>query len=120
VAGGPGYAIPRELVRVAFDADRLPPTLVVRARRRGDVFAPFGAPGLRRLKSFLIDAGVPRWHRPRTPLVEAGGEIIWVAGVRRGRTAPVTASTERVLELALQTGWPRSGPGGKMAQGGSR
>jgi tRNA(Ile)-lysidine synthase len=101
VARARDYAIPREPGRAAFDADTLPPTLAVRARRRGDVFSPFGAPALRRLKSFLIDAGVPRWQRARTPLVEAGGEIIWVAGIRRGSMAPVTAATTRVLELAL-------------------
>ena len=95
------YAVPREPGRAAFDADALPSTLAVRTRRRGDVFSPFGAPALRRLKSFLIDAGVPRWQRARTPLVEAGGEIIWVAGVRRGAIAPVTATTTRILELAF-------------------
>ena len=84
VARARDYAIPREPGRAAFDADTLPSALAVRARRRGDVFSPFGAPALRRLKSFLIDAGVPRWQRARTPLVEAGGEIIWVAGIRRG------------------------------------
>jgi tRNA(Ile)-lysidine synthase len=107
VARDRDYAVPREPGRVAFDADALPATLTVRARRRGDVFSPFGAPAsgpaaLRRLKSFLIDAGVPRWERPRTPLVEAGGHIIWVAGVRRGRRAPVIAATTRVLELTLR------------------
>ena len=95
------YTVPRTPGRAAFDADALPSALAVRARRRGDVFSPFGAPALRRLKSFLIDAGVPRWQRSRTPLVEAGGEIIWVAGIRRGSIAPVTATTTRVLELAL-------------------
>jgi len=97
------YAVPREPGRAAFDALALPATLTVRARRRGDVFSPFGAPELRRLKSFLIDAAVPRWQRPRSPLVEAGGEIIWVAGVRRGRIAPVTAATTRILELTLES-----------------
>jgi tRNA(Ile)-lysidine synthase len=106
VARARDYAIPREPGRAAFDADTLPPTLAVRARRRGDVFSPFGAPALRRLKSFLIDAGVPRWQRARTPLVEAGGEIIWVAGIRRGSIAPVTAATTRVLELALDPDSP--------------
>lgn len=120
VPRGPGYVVPREPARVAFDADVLPATLTVRARRRGDLFRPFGGPDLRRLKSFLIDAGVPRWLRPRTPLVEAGGEIIWVAGVRRGRIAPVTAATTRVLELALEDGWPSPERGDKMADGGSR
>ncbi|HTG10777.1 MAG TPA: tRNA lysidine(34) synthetase TilS [Candidatus Eisenbacteria bacterium] len=103
LAHGRAYVVPREPGRAAFDVDALPPALAVRARRRGDVFSPFGAPALRRLKSFLIDAGVPRWQRARTPLVEAGREIIWVAGIRRGSVAPVTAATTRVLELAIES-----------------
>ncbi len=53
------------------------------------------------MKSLLIDAKVPRWERDRVPVVEADGRILWVAGVRRGAAAPVTARTLRVLELAL-------------------
>jgi tRNA(Ile)-lysidine synthase len=108
VERGRDYAVPREPGRVAFDAEVLPSTLTIRGRRGGDVFSPFvaaSAPAApRRLKSFLIDAGVPRWQRSRTPLVEAGGQIIWVAGVRRGCGAPVTAATTRVLELTLRDG----------------
>jgi tRNA(Ile)-lysidine synthase len=111
------YTVPREPGRVAFDAALLPSTLTSRARRPGDVFSPFGAREVRRLKSFLIDAGVPRWQRSRTPLIEADGEIIWVAGVRRGRLAPVTAATTQILELTLEDLWQSPAPGGKMTRG---
>jgi tRNA(Ile)-lysidine synthase len=94
------YAVPRERERVAFDAAGLPPRLLVRARRRGDRFRPFGG-GDRRLKSFLIDAKVPRWDRDRLPLVDAGPDIVWVAGVRRGAAAPITPRTLNVVELRL-------------------
>jgi tRNA(Ile)-lysidine synthase len=95
-----GYVVPRDAARVAFDAVALPRRLMIRARRRGDRFRPFGA-GERRLKTFLIDAKVPRWERARLPLVDAGGEIIWVVGVRRAALAPVTAATRDVLELRV-------------------
>ena len=95
-----GYAVPRARTRVAFDAAMVPARLTVRARRRGDRFSPFGA-GERRLKAFLIDAKIPRWERGRLPLVEADGTILWIAGVRRGREAPVTPATQRVVELIL-------------------
>jgi tRNA(Ile)-lysidine synthase len=98
-----GYAPPRERDRVAFDADRLPSTLAVRPRRAGDRFVPFGGAGERRLKSFFIDAAVPRWERPRVPLIEARGEIIWVAGLRRGLAAPVTPETGRILEVTVRS-----------------
>jgi tRNA(Ile)-lysidine synthase len=94
------YAVPRDPDRVAFDAAGLPPRLVVRPRRHGDRFRPFGG-GDRRLKSFLIDAKVARWERDRLPLVDAGHDIVWVAGVRRGATAPVTPRTDAVVELRL-------------------
>jgi tRNA(Ile)-lysidine synthase len=97
----PDYELPRDARRVAFDADRLPTTLIVRARRSGDRFAPFGGRGERRLKSFLIDSHVPRWERSRIPLLEADGDIIWLAGVRRGHAAPVSPDTTRILEVSL-------------------
>jgi tRNA(Ile)-lysidine synthase len=104
-----GYQVPRQRHVAAFDAAALPGPLVVRSRRRGDRFRPFGGPGERRLKSFLIDARIPRWERDRVPVVEAGGEIVWVAGLRRGAQAPVISSTSSVLELALKplaNSWP--------------
>lgn len=94
------YELPQKPDRAAFDAARLPPRLLVRARRRGDRLTAFGG-GERRLKSLLIDARVPRWERGRVPIVEADGEIVWVAGLRRAATAPVTVTTRRVLELRL-------------------
>lgn len=107
---GASYAVPRNADVVAFDAERLPGPFTVRGRRPGDRFHPFGAPGERRLKSFLIDAGVPRWERDRVPLVEAGGRIVWVAGLRRAAAAPVTAGTREVVELALKPLAPDPAP----------
>lgn len=92
--------LPSDAAHVAFDADRVGPVLTVRARRRGDRFTPWGSCE-RRLKTFLIDAKVPRWERPRVPIVEARGEILWVVGLRRSALAPVTPDTIRVLALAL-------------------
>jgi tRNA(Ile)-lysidine synthetase-like protein len=96
-----GYEPPRERHRVAFDADRLPPELTVRARRQAERFAPFGGPEEQRLKSLLSDAGVPRWERPRVPLLEADGRTVWVVGVRRGRAAPIEPTTKRILEVTV-------------------
>jgi len=95
----PEYRLPRERHRVAFDADRMPYALVVRPRHRGERFTPFGAAGERRLKSVLIDDGVPRWDRARVPVLEADGAIAWVVGVRRGALAIVGPETKRILEV---------------------
>jgi len=95
-----GYAVPRGADRVAFDAAAVSPALTIRRRRRGDRFDAFGA-GERRLKSFLIDARVPRWERDRLPLVEQDGRILWLAGLRRAAAAPVTTATREIVELRL-------------------
>ena len=81
------YVAPAGHARVAFDADRIGAVLTIRARRRGDRFTPWGG-GERRLKTFLIDAKVPRWERRRLPIVEAHGAILWVGGLRRSALAP--------------------------------
>jgi len=95
------YTPPRERHCAAFDADGLADSLVVRARRRGDRFPAFGSPAERRVKAFLIDEGVPRWERPRVPVLESRGEIVWVVGLRRGRGALISRETKRILEVTV-------------------
>ena len=95
-----GYAIPRDADWVAFDARALPRQLLVRGRRRGDRLVAFGA-GERRLKTLLIDAGVPRWDRGRLPVIEADGKILWVAGLRRAAGGAITAETTQIVEILL-------------------
>jgi len=97
-----GYRPPSGPWRVAFDRDQLNPPLSVRSRRPGDGFHPFGAPGSKTLKAFLIDAKLPRWERERLALVAAGGKIVWLVGLRRAAAAPVTPATCRLIELSAE------------------
>src|SRR5947199_227224 len=101
--GAAGYVLPRDRGCVAFDADALAMPLHVRGRERGDRFRPFSERGERRLKTFLIDAKVPRWDRDRLPLVASGHEIVWVGGLRRGSQAPVTPATRDIVELTVKS-----------------
>jgi tRNA(Ile)-lysidine synthase len=93
------YTPPSDPRIAVFDRAALPWALSVRGRRAGDRFHPFGAPGEKRLKAFLIDAKIPRWRRDHLPLLLAGTEIAWVVGIRRGAVAPVTPATRRILEV---------------------
>jgi tRNA(Ile)-lysidine synthase len=97
-----GYTVSADREIAAFDRDRLPGPLTLRSRRPGDRFAPFGLSGSKRLKKFLIDTKVPRWERSRVPLLAAGGEILWVVGLRRSSLAPVTPETCRVVEVTAR------------------
>ncbi|MFN0008861.1 MAG: tRNA lysidine(34) synthetase TilS [Planctomycetota bacterium] len=77
------------------------PSLWVRLPRPGDRFHPLGAPGGKALSRFLADAGVPREDRDRVPLVFAGDELVWVAGIRPCESRRVRSDTEVRLRIRL-------------------
>jgi tRNA(Ile)-lysidine synthase len=84
-----------------MDFDRVEPPAVVRKRRPGDVFHPFGFPATVKLKDFLIGQKIPRHRRDRLPLVEDTLGIIWVAGLRVSARVAATPDTRRCLRLRL-------------------
>jgi tRNA(Ile)-lysidine synthase len=84
------------------DADLAGRDLIVRTRQAGDTFHPLGAPGRKKLKSFLIDAKIPAGLRDRLPLVCSGDEIIWVVGERIAEPVRVRETTKRFLLLKLE------------------
>jgi tRNA(Ile)-lysidine synthase len=73
--------------------------IVVRPWRAGDRLAPSGAHGPRRVKRYLTEAGVTGSGRAGWPVVEQGGEIVWIPGVRRSDAA--TARSGRPLRHYL-------------------
>ena len=72
-ADGPG--------EVAVSRGAISDGLVVRGWRDGDRMRPVGAGGTKTLQDLFTDRKVPRELRRTLPVVEAGGEIVWVAGV---------------------------------------
>jgi tRNA(Ile)-lysidine synthase len=57
------------------------PAVTVRAWRDGDRMRPAGLGGSKSLQDLFTDRKVPRALRRTLPVVEADGEIVWVAGV---------------------------------------
>ena len=55
--------------------------LVVRPWRHGDRIRPAGLGGTKTLQDLFTDRKVPRAERGSVPVVEAGGEVAWVAGL---------------------------------------
>ena len=53
----------------------------VRVWHEGDRMRPVGLGGTKTLQDLFTDRKVPRALRRTLPVVEAGGEIVWVAGV---------------------------------------
>lgn len=89
----------------AFDSDRLPDMLGVRSRRPGDLFYPEGMRGRKHLQDFFTDTHVPRWRRDRVPLLVAGGDVLWVIGVRRDRRY-LASGTGRTVVVRIRRDTP--------------
>jgi tRNA(Ile)-lysidine synthase len=79
-------------------------TATVRAWREGDRMRPAGLGGTKTLQDLFTDRKVPRALRRTLPVVEAGGQIVWVAGVavderfaaREGEASAVALSARTV------------------------
>ena len=88
-AAGPGG-------EVEVRGEELTPTLVVRGWREGDRMRPHGLGGTKTLQDLFTDRKVPRELRRTLPVVEAHGEIVWVAGVAVGERFAAREGEESV------------------------
>jgi tRNA(Ile)-lysidine synthase len=73
--------------------------LLVRTWRPGDRMAPIGLGGTKSLQDLFTAQRVPRLERSGVPVVEAGGEIAWVAGVATSERFKVTDGTRQAVRL---------------------
>ncbi len=84
---------------VAFDMDRLHLGIEVRSKRAGDQIRPYGLKGHTKVGDLFTDLKIPKSLRAVWPLVTCGEDVLWVTGLRRGDSAPITKDTRRVLTL---------------------
>lgn len=91
--------------RACFDLSKLEGELVIRNRRSGDRFQPYGQDGTRKVSDLLIDQKTPSCLRDEIPLLVSAGKIQWVVGLRTAQPAAVTAQTRRILEVVFKGGW---------------
>ena len=85
-----------------FSISSAPFPWVVRTFQAGDRFSPYGMAGSKKIKKLFIDEKIPISDRERIPLVFCGQSLIWVAGVRRAASAPVTGVDEVVARVELR------------------
>jgi len=82
-------------------AEALGRSAVVRAWRAGDRIRPPGLGGSKSLQDLFTDSKVPRALRRMLPVIEADGEIAWVAGVAVGERFRATSRTEHDAVVSL-------------------
>jgi len=87
-----------------LDAAALGEEVEIRAWRAGDRIAPLGLEGTKTLQDLFVDRRVPRSLRHRLPVMVAGDEVAWVAGVavsERFRLRPDATATARITARAV-------------------
>ncbi|MCX5718096.1 MAG: tRNA lysidine(34) synthetase TilS [Nitrospirae bacterium] len=89
-------------LNIIIDADRIKLPLLVRARKSGDLFYPFGFGKRKKLQDFFVDEKIPRDERDSIPIVLSGNDIVWIAGYRADERFKVTAKTKKIALLEIK------------------
>ncbi len=85
-----------------FQFEQPPEYFVVRNRREGDRFVPFGRRGEVKLKDFFIKEKIPRHRRDLIPLLTLANKILWIVGIRRGNFFAVNDLNKEVVEVVYE------------------
>jgi len=101
---------------VLVDAATLSLPLSVTAPEAGDRMRPLGMGGRKKVSDLLVDAKVPRAHRPLVPVVRDRESVVWLAGVRMSEDHKVSASTRTAVRLE----WKRDPGAADMVRGEER
>ncbi len=76
--------------------------LVARSWKPGDRMRPLGMQGTKKLQDIFSDAKVPPNLRHAIPVIECGGEIVWIPGFRIAQGWAVHPSDPVALQLTVR------------------
>ncbi|MBQ8725985.1 MAG: tRNA lysidine(34) synthetase TilS [Clostridia bacterium] len=85
-----------------FDVDKIPPSAVIRYRKRGDKFTKFGG-GTKSLGDYMTDKKIPLRERDFIPLIADGNNVLAILGCEISDEIKVTEQTSNVCYTALKT-----------------
>jgi tRNA(Ile)-lysidine synthase len=83
----------------ALDANRLRAPLILRSWQPGDAYRPRGRRHAHKLKRLFWEQGVPARQRASWPVLEAGGQVVWVRGFGPAEEAAPGQSTRRAIVI---------------------
>lgn len=87
---------------IFVDADFLKFPLILRKRKQGETFVPFGMQGVKKLSKFFKDEKLSMIEKEQTwLLVNNDNKIIWVVGQRADNRFRVTSKTNKIYKLSL-------------------
>ncbi len=70
---------------------------VIRNRRKGDKFLPFGMKEEKKLKDVMIDLKIPKNMRESIPVLVFRDKILWIIGYRRSGYFPVHEKSTKLV-----------------------
>lgn len=100
MAPEPPAHFPKEANFAWLDAEKLTFPLTLRHWQAGDFFCPLGMGGRRqKLQDFFSNHKISRFDKEKIWLLESGGEIAWVVGMRLDERFKVTQQTKAFLRI---------------------
>ncbi|WP_055665245.1 tRNA lysidine(34) synthetase TilS [Desnuesiella massiliensis] len=86
-----------------FDYDKIKnKDIIIRARREGDKFTPYGMSGSKKVKDLLMDLKVPKNERNQIPLFCVENQICWIVGYRISDKYKIEKNTKRILQVKFE------------------
>ena len=75
---------------------------VIRTRKEGDVFTPFGSKTPQKLKTYFIKKKIPSELRNKIPLIAANNEIFYIAGVSTSEKLRVDKNDKKCYKITIK------------------
>ncbi len=87
---------------IFVDAELLKWPLVLRKKKQGETFVPFGMQGIKKVSKFFKDEKLSIVEKDQTWLLVNNDEkIIWIVGLRADNRFRVTSKTNKIYKLSL-------------------
>lgn len=97
-----GFVLSGDTDVAYLDFDRIDFPLRWRAWWAGDHFIPLGMDHSKKLSDFFIDRKISIPSKDKITVIESGGKIVWVVGLRIHDHFKVSESTTRILAIRLE------------------
>ena len=85
-----------------FSVDEEIESIVIRNRKDGDRFNPYGMMGTKKLKDVFMDLKIRKDLRDDIPLVLINDKIAWIVGYRVSNAFKVSRNSKNILEIKFE------------------
>jgi len=90
---------PKELI---IEQEKLIYPLIIRSKKNGDKFNPFGMKGFKLVSDFIKDIKLNAIEKENCRILENGnGDILWIIGYRTDNRYKINNSSKKLLKLSL-------------------